>query len=196
MPKISIGFLCVMLLLLSCKKRSTEQEPEYPTQLNAVHTIKAEKPITPLNENSNEMVKAWPEYQKFSDLVSQYQEITLSDALLNSEELSELAKQLKDSIRIGSLDIPPVKMRLNVLHSETLRLADMARIPTITESAVSQENNNIIEAFSALNLKINNINSVEELNSEIGDFVNEVLEEKDSAPTVRTDAPNALKDSL
>lgn len=196
MPKISIGILCVMLLVLSCKKKSTEQEQEYSSQLDAVHTIKSEKPITPLNEKSKELVKAWPEYQKFSDLVSQYQEITLSDALLNSKELSELAKQLKDSIRIASLNIHPVKMRLNVLHSETMRLADMATIPTITEPDVSQENNNIIQAFSALNLKINNINSMEKLNSEISAFVKEVMDEKDSVPSIKKNAPNPSKDSL
>jgi hypothetical protein len=196
MPKISIGFLCVMLLLMSCKKKNTEQESEYSLQLDAVNTIKAEQVIVQLNEKSKELVKAWPEYQKFSDLVSQYQEITLSDALLNSKELSELAKQLRDSIRIESLNIHPVKMRLNVLYSETLRLADMATIPTITEPAVSQENNNIIQAFSALNLKINNINSMEKLNSEISAFVEEVMEEKDSVPPIKKDAPNASKDSL
>lgn len=185
-----------MLLVLSCKKKSTEQEQEYSTQLDAIHSIKSEKPITPLNEKSKELVKAWPEYQKFSDLVSQYQEITLSDALLNSKELSELAKQLKDSIRIASLNIHPVKMRLNVLHSETMRLADMATIPTITEPAVSQENNNIIQAFSALNLKINNINSMEKLNSEISAFVKEVIDEKDSIPSVKKNSPSPSKDSL
>ena len=196
MPKISIGFLCVMLLLMSCKKKNTEQESEYSLQLDAVNTIKAEQVIVQLNEKSKELVKAWPEYQKFSDLVSQYQEITLSDALLNSKELSELAKQLRDSIRIESLNIHPVKMRLNVLHSETLRLADMATIPTITEPAVSQENNNIIQAFSALNLKINNISSMEKLNSEISAFVEEVMEEKDSIQPIKKDDPNPSKDSL
>jgi len=44
------------------------------------------------------------------------------------------------------------------LYSETLRLADMSSIPTISQESVEQENNNMIEAFSALNLKLNNMN--------------------------------------
>jgi hypothetical protein len=73
-------------------------------------------------------------------------------------------------------------MRLNVLHSETMRLSDMATIPTITEDEVTEENNNVIEAFSALNLKINNMSSVEKLNEEISSFIDEVMEEQDSIP--------------
>lgn len=151
---------------------------EYSSQFEAGSTIKSDKSIVPLNSNSVELVASWPEYQKFAEFVGQYQEITMSDALLNSTELSEMARQLKDSIRIESLKIPSIKMRLNVLYSETMRLADMATIPTITEASVLQENNNVIQAFSALNLKINTINSMEKLNEEISSFVEEVVNEK------------------
>jgi len=102
----------------------------------------------------------------------------MSEALLNSVELSELALQLKDSVRVEKLNIPEVKIRLNVLYSETLRLADMSTIPTITEELVAEENNNVINAFSALNLKINNMNSREKINEELSEFIDEVLEEK------------------
>ena len=69
-----------------------------------------------------------------------------------------------------------------MLYSETLRLADMSTIPTTTETLVAKENNNVIEAFSALNLKINNMSSVEKLNEEISSFIDEVMEEQDSIP--------------
>lgn len=153
---------------------------EKDIELLQTSLIKSSKPIQRLNTESEKLISSWPEYQNFNELISQYQEITMSDALLNSVELSELAKQLKDSIRVEKLDIPEVKIRLNVLYSETLRLADMSTIPTITEELVTLENNNVIDAFSALNLKINNMNTQEKLNQDISKFVDEVLEESAS----------------
>lgn len=196
MPKIVIGFFLIIALLLSCKNKKEQDTQEYSEQLKAVSTIKSEHRIIPLNPKSEELVKDWPEYQKFSDLIGQYQEISLTDALLNSKELSEMAQQLKDSIRIERLDIPSIKMRLNVLHSETMRLADMATIPTITEMSILKENNNVIQAFSALNLKINNMYSMEKLNDEISAFVNEVMAEQDSIPLPEKKDPAQSKDSV
>lgn len=166
----------LVLLLISCKNKEKIEQDEASAKEERVSTIKSDKPIIALNSKSKDLVATWPEYQNFQDLINQYQEITVSEALLNSVELSVLAQQLKDSIRIEKLNIPEVKVRLNVLYSETLRLADMSSIPTITEESVAQENNNMINAFSALNLKINNMNLQDELNSEISKFVDEVLE--------------------
>ena len=196
MPKIIIGFFLIIALLLSCKNKNDQDTQEYSEQLESVSTIKSEHRIVPLNPKSEELVKDWPEYQQFSDLVGQYQEITLTDALLNSKELSEMAQQLRDSVRIERLDIPSIKMRLNVLHSETMRLADMATIPTITELSILKENNNVIQAFSALNLKINNMYSMEELNDEISAFVNDVMAEQDSIPIPEKKSTAQLKDSI
>ncbi len=186
MPKIVIGYIVLILLLISCKNKEKVDQNAAAMNKEVLSTIKSNKPITNLNNTAKDLVKTWSEYQNFSDLINQYQEITFSEALLNSVELSELAKQLKDSIRIEKLNIPEVKIRLNVLHSETLRLADMSSIPTISQESVEQENNNMIDAFSALNLKINNINLQDELNSEIGKFIDEVLE----SPTI--DSSNTM----
>lgn len=177
MPKIFIAFLLLTLFLSACKNKEQKTEEENNSIPMESSTIKSEKPITRLNSKSEELVATWAEYQKFDELITQYQEISMNEALLNSVELSELALQLRDSIRVEKLDIPEVKIRLNVLYSETLRLADMSTIPTITEALVAQENNNVIDAYSALNLKINNMSSQDQLNEEISKFVDEVLDE-------------------
>lgn len=177
MPKIFIAFLLLTLFLSACKNKEQKTEEENDSIPMESSMIKSEKPITRLNSKSEELVATWAEYQKFDELITQYQEISMNEALLNSVELSELAVQLRDSIRVEKLDIPEVKIRLNVLYSETLRLADMSTIPTITEALVAQENNNVIDAYSALNLKINNMSSQDQLNEEISKFVDEVLDE-------------------
>ena len=51
---------------------------------------------------------------------------------------------------------PSVKIRLNVLNNEALRLFDMDSIPNITNKEVIHETKNIVNAFNALNIKINN----------------------------------------
>jgi len=180
MPKIFAAFIMLTLFLTSCKDKEQKAEEEKATSLIETHMIKSEKPISRLSATSEELISTWPEYQNFDELINQYQEISMSEALLNSVELSTLALQLRDSIRIEKLDVPEVKIRLNVLYSETLRLADMSTIPTITEALVSRENNNVIDAYSALNLKINNMSVQEELNEEISKFIDEILEERKS----------------
>lgn len=192
MLKIVLGFFMITAVFLSCKNKQQQEMEEYSSQFEAGKTIKSDKSIVPLNPKSKELVAAWTEYQKFAEFVGQYHEITMSDALLNSSELSVMAQQLKDSIRVESLKIPSIKMRLNVLYSETLRLADMATIPTMTEAAVLKENNNVIQAFSALNLKINTINSMEKLNEEINSFVKEVVKEEKKVPDSVTDPRSAI----
>lgn len=180
MPKIFITFLLLTLFLSACKNKEQKTEEENDSITVESSMIKSEKPITKLNSKSEELVATWAEYQKFDELITQYQEISMNEALLNSVELSELALQLRDSIRVEKLDLPEVKIRLNVLYSETLRLADMSTIPTITEALVAQENNNVIDAYSALNLKINNMSLQDQLNEEISKFVDEVLDEPKS----------------
>ena len=182
MQKLILGLTIFIFLLTSCK--NNEQKTEDSTVDKPIRSsmIKAENPIVQLNPASKELTDSWGEYQRFDDLISQYEEISMNEALLNSVELSVLAQQLKDSIRIEKLNIPEVKIRLNVLYSETLRLADMSTIPTSTENLGAEENSNMIDAYSALNLKINNMNRREKLNSEISDFIDEVLlEEKNDS---------------
>jgi len=192
MPKIIVGYIILILLLISCKNKEKVDQDAAAINEEIPSTIKSDKPITNLNIKAKDLVKTWPEYQNFNELINQYQEITVSEALLNSVELSELAKQLRDSIRVEKLNIPEVKIRLNVLYSETLRLADMSSIPTISQESVEQENNNMVEAFSALNLKINNMNLQDELNSEISKFIDEVLE----SPTIDSSNTMVKIDSL
>ena len=126
MPKIFLGLFLLSLLLTSCKNKEQEKAEVNTTAVSESSVIKSDKPISRLNAESKKLVAPWGEYQKFDDLISQYQEISMNEALLNS---------------------------------------------------VAKENNNIIEAFSALNLKINNMSSQDQLNSEISKFVDEILEQ-------------------
>jgi hypothetical protein len=189
MIRILSLFLLLVFCTISCKKDSDKEEvPEYVTDRDLAPTLKSESPVVGLNKESEELVKDWKEYQDFSELIVQYREITMADALLNSNELEELAQYLKDSIRVEKLNNPAVRMRLNVLHNEAKRLSDMSTIPTITNEEVQEENNNVLDAFAALNIKINDLGNQERINRELAKF--------DEVPQVEYDSLLVEYDTL
>ncbi|MDH3321894.1 MAG: hypothetical protein OEM04_02830 [Flavobacteriaceae bacterium] len=164
-----------LFVFLSCDKKETAQIELTETDSIAQGITKVHDPIITLNPKAKKMVENWEEYQKFDEFIEQYKNISTNNALLNAKYLSKLSEQLKDSIRIEKLNTPSVRIRLNVLHNESLRLADMSSINQIAESEIIQENKNILEAFSALNLKINNIISQEKLNKDVDEFIEEIM---------------------
>ncbi len=184
-----ILLLFLALSTLSCKKNSDSEEiPEYATERGLGASLKSEAPVVALSKESEELVKGWKEYQDFNEQIIQYREISKSDALLNSIELEELARYMKDSIRVEKLDIPSVRMRLNVLHNEAKRLSDMSTIPTITDEEVLAENNNVLDAFAALNIKINDLARQDRINRELAKF--------DDPPEVVDDSIPSEKDTV
>jgi hypothetical protein len=161
-------------MIFSCRKSISKDELVTVTDSTATNILKMDHVVVELNPKAQKEVEDWTEYQKMNEFIKQYHNISAIDALFNANELSELAQQLKDTIRVEKFEIPSVKIRLNVLHSETLRLADMASINNVGEEEIKNENENILNAFSALNLKINNIIIQENLNKDVSEFIKEV----------------------
>ncbi|MCD6543993.1 MAG: hypothetical protein J7K34_05745 [Flavobacteriaceae bacterium] len=172
--------LGLIVVFVSCTKTISKKNNVTSRDSLIGNTNEINFQITKLNSKAITLVETWNEYQNIDELLKQYQNINANLALLNAKELAVLAKQLKDSIRVERLKISSVKIRLNVLHNETLRLADMSTIPSITEDEVVEENSNILNAYSALNLKINNIVNQEKLNEELSSFIEEVLNLNDT----------------
>ena len=168
--------LALVLMASSCKKKAEKEEvPQYVTEQGQVPTLKSSASVVALIPESEKLVQNWPEYQNLTELIVLYRDISKADALLNSLELEELSKQLKDSAKSEKLDIPSVRMRINVLHNEAKRLADMSTIPTITDKEVLEENDNLLNAYSALNIKINDLSRQERINRELGTFDDKVI---------------------
>ncbi len=191
----NLFFILLVVLFFSCKKTTTTTEIPIVNDSNdsvQTNTIVPKSSLVPLTHESQLEIENWEEYQKLNDFLAQYKNITMRDALFNAKDLANLAQQLKDSIRIDRFKIPSVKIRLNVLHNETLRLADMAEIKTISKQEVIEENENILNAFSALNLKINNLVSQENLNSDVDEFIQEILQNPDSLGTLKKLPDNNL----
>lgn len=176
----SIVFILILSSAISCNKTTSKEEFVISQDTIKKVSIKSNFKEIKLNTKAKKAVEEWMEYQKLNEFIIQYHHISLTDAIFNANELSELSQQLKDSIRIDKFQIPGVKIRLNVLHTETLRLADMATIPKISGLEIQKENENILNAFSAINLKINNIINQENLNQELKNFIDQVSKVSDT----------------
>jgi len=120
-----------------------------------------------LSPKAKQETETWLEYQMIQSKINGYNKTTKSQALLNAMELAELVQNASDTIEVKKLDRPDVKIRFNVLRNYALRLDDMSTIPSITEEEVMQEVANVLDAFSALNEKINTIYKIEEYEKEL-----------------------------
>ncbi len=158
----------ISFLLFSCnsnKKGVKAQESTDSISLSKERVTSA--PAILLEQKPAGEISKWKHYQKASELIKSYYNITVYEALKNAPELVNLTEKLKDSIQIEKLETPGIKARLNVLHNEALRLQDMSKIPSITDEEVKQEVQKMLKIYSAINSKINSIYRIEEYEIDI-----------------------------
>lgn len=157
----------IFITIISCKPdvENIIEEPETIT-LQEKATISSIG-IT-LSPKSKEEVATWEKYQLIETRLQRYQSITKSEAMHNAKELSLLIEDASDTIDVHILDRPDVKMRFNVMYNHALRLNDMISITSITEDEVMTEVTRLLDAYSALNDKINVVYKIYEYKNTFG----------------------------
>ena len=120
-----------------------------------------------LSPEAREIVDSWKEYTQIENMMVDYYNISIEEAIINAQELSNATLQFKDSIRVDRFKEPDLKMRLNILNNIALRLNDMGQIPQISGEEVKNEVSNLVRVFSSINSKLNNILSQENLEKEL-----------------------------
>lgn len=144
-------FSC-FLLMCGCKDQEKKEEKVVKKpEMSIVVKHGASKKI---DSHSQNKIKNWKEYFEMEDFLTRFEKTSPNEALSNAIELKELAKKLKDSIRVEELKTPALKARVNVLENETLRLVDMTYIPAITPKEVNVQVEKIFLVFNSLNAKI------------------------------------------
>lgn len=167
--KILYLFILVICISSCKKKESTNVNNDF--SVSDTINIDDQKDIRSIGETllpeSKQKVENWNEYQQLDQLITNFYSISPSEALNLSKELSTITQQLKDSVTIERFTQPDISIRINVLHNNALRLSDMATISAINSVEVKNEIQSILDAFSALNAKINNITKQEKLEKEL-----------------------------
>lgn len=189
-------FTTILLLFLihfSCKKNTTIELRNTPISVQDSTSTHLNYDITEkLNPAAQELTKEWTEYNEVNRFLENNGSNTNEQALFNAKEFAGLTEKLKDTISIQELNIPSLKIRLNVLHNEALRLQDMATISVISNMEVNLERQKIYDAFSAVNFKLNNLTDQASINDKLKEFVDEMVLDT----TVRTNQAEPALDSL
>ncbi len=158
MKHLIFFFLIILIGTVSCTKNKLKTQVISKQDSLKIVSTRIEIPLGEvLIPSAKKSIDNWREYKDVDDFITSFYNITTSEALANAKELSDLVKLMKDSIRVYNLKIPSVIARINVLENETLRLADMATIPSIKNDEVKEEVTSILTVFSAINSKINTI---------------------------------------
>ena len=158
----------ISILFLSCDRTKKTVASENIIDSLTLNSHRIVNPITTtLNPTAKNALAIWEEYQNVDEFLLTYYNISVSEALGTAQELSDLVQLMKDTIRVENLKKQNVIARFNVLHNETLRLSDMADIPSISDDEVVAEVTQILEIYAAVNDKINTIYNAEDLQNSL-----------------------------
>lgn len=160
--------LFILLCSISCKRNVSVEEVSEVNDSLIVETGRISNQLgETLIPRAKEDMSKWKEYEDVDEFMLKFYSVTSLEALSYAQELSDLVKFMKDTIRVEKLNELNVISRFNVLYNETLRLADMASIPSIKKEEVKEEVGRILELYTALNSKINTIYKTEDVQNSI-----------------------------
>ncbi|MDA8893390.1 hypothetical protein N9Y20_02775 [Flavobacteriaceae bacterium] len=165
--KYIIYSICA-LFFLSCNdgKINSKQAIKKP-QLSQ---IKKHVKISKIHAKYQTEIEEWQEYENLRFFLNQFASISPNDALNNSRELNDLAKNLVDSLKPVIFETPAFNARVNLLYNQTLRLFDMSSIPAIKANEVNNHIDKVLNAFSSINSKINTTLKQRELELSVEDI--------------------------
>tara|TARA_R110002072_G_scaffold298407_2_gene472330 strand:+ start:2169 stop:2792 length:624 start_codon:yes stop_codon:yes gene_type:complete len=160
------SILLLFVFIFSCDKKqetTTQQEDSKPL-LSVENEFSSVKGINPIFRKD---VEEWKELNAVTDFLERFKKASPKEVLSNALELKGLVESLKDSIKPVIFNASSFDARINIFYNETLRLADMTTIPAIQAQEVNVQTEKILEAFSAVNAKVNTILSKKRFEDEI-----------------------------
>ena len=162
-------FLLIVCIGCSDSKNHEAKNNNDPTKESSSVSISQSLGET-LSPETRKLVDPWEEYTRMEQHITDYYNISVEEALLNTETLADLTQQLKDSIRVERFQRPDVKIRLNILNNTALRLKDLNQIAQVDDEEIKEEVSNLLTVFSSINTKLNTIVRQEQLEKELKDF--------------------------
>ena len=164
-------FSLLFVVFFSCKKE--KQDPIQKQDSKPLLSVVKEYGVTEkVNALFLKDVEDWQELKAVDDFLLRFKKASPNEVLSNALELESLVNSLKDSVKPELFDVPSFIARINILHNETLRLADMTFIAAIKAPEVTAQTEKIISAFSGVNSKVNTILSKKRFEAAIGTDIN------------------------
>lgn len=164
-------FIISTLLLFACTKANKKDQEDQPEIISENSNTKITHSLGEvLNPQARKVIETWNEYAAVENIINEYYNISTTKALSNAQELSNATQQLRDSIRVERFKEADLKIRLNVLHNSALRLNDMREIPEIDEKEIKTEVSNLINTFTSITSKLNNVVNQKNLEKELINF--------------------------
>lgn len=158
--------LIISLIIFSCDQKQDQAKPDEKVK-PLLSVVKEHLPVKPVNPMYVAEIENWEELKAVDNFLGRFKKVSANEILSNALELKGLAKNLKDNIKLEQFNVASFKARINIFYNETLRLADMTTIRAITATEVHQQTEKIIDAFSAVNAKVNTIFSKKRFEDEI-----------------------------
>jgi hypothetical protein len=160
-------FSLLFVVFFSCKKEKQDsiQKQDSKPLLSVVKEYGVTEKVNALFLKD---VEDWQELKAVDDFLLRFKKASPNEVLSNALELESLVSSLKDSVKPILFDIPSFKARINILHNETLRLADMTFIAAVKAPEITAQTEKIISAFSGVNSKVNTILSKKRFEDAIG----------------------------
>jgi hypothetical protein len=159
---IIFGVLCIV----SCKPKQQEANTNQNEQ-SLLSVAKVHKTFEKVKPKFQQGIEDWKELRVLENFIERFKKVSPNEVLGNALELEELIKNLKDSVQPTIFETASFRTRVNILHNESLRLSDMTTIPSIKAEEVNHQTDKIINAFSAMNAKVNTILSKKEFEDAI-----------------------------
>ena len=130
------------------------QKQEIKSLLSVVKNYNFAEKVNPLFIKD---IEDWEELKAVDNFLSRFKKASPNEILSNALELKELVQSLKNGIKPPLFENASFNTRVNILQNETLRLSDMTFIPAIKPEEVTMQTDKIMNAFSAVNSKVNSI---------------------------------------
>lgn len=146
-----------LILLFSCDKKQENNKEDQDDSKPMLSVVKKHAAIKKIDTAFNKEIKDWEEFQTVNNFLARFKKVSPNEILSNASELNDLVKSLIESVKPQLFNTDSFNARLNILYTETLRLVDMNSIPAITADEVNLQMEKIIDAFSAVNSKINSV---------------------------------------
>ncbi|WP_196896203.1 hypothetical protein [Aureivirga marina] len=167
--RLNILLVAVLIPLFyncSSDKKETEQKEEILQNDSTLTSQRKVEEIAPLTNEAKKNIEEWKYYNQLNELVERLKTMSVAEAFSNADELTFLTRSLKDSISVDDLDIPEIRIRLNLLNNEALKLKDLSTIQGISlDSQANNEIQKIVETFSGINNRINSVYYLKDLQS-------------------------------